>query len=283
VSRPHVAALMTCHNRARRTLACLETLFGQTVGEQASLEVVLVDAGSDDGTAARVAKRFPTVRVLRRGPELFWNGGMRVAFADAYQRDPDHYLWLNDDVELDEDALAVLLAAHRDVSERRGVPCLVVGSTRDPDTGAFTYGGVVRRDRWRPLHYDWVEPSEHPQPAEAMNGNCVLVPRDAAALVGNLASAYTHGMGDFDYGHRLVRAGGEVWVAPGTVGTCARNPTPRRAESLDQHRQQATSPTAGLPPAEWFTFARRWAGPLWPVYGASPYVRRFARWILRRS
>lgn len=278
-----LAALLTCHNRVQRTLACLTTLFDQTALEHASLEVVLVDAGSSDGTAEQVAERFSHVRILRRGPELFWNGGMRVAFADAYQRDPDHYLWLNDDVELDEHAVAALLASHRDLAEQRGVPCIVVGSTRDPKTSAFTYGGVVRRDQWRPLHYDWVKPNDHPQPADTMNGNCVLVPRDAAARVGNLASVYTHGMGDFDYGHRLVRAGGEVWVAPGTVGTCARNAMPRRAASLDQHRQQATSPTTGLPPSEWFAFARRWAGPLWPVYGASPYIRRFARWALRRT
>jgi GT2 family glycosyltransferase len=280
---PHVTALLTCHNRAQRTLGCLTSLYEQTALMAVALEVVLVDAGSSDGTAEGVAERFPDVRILPRGPELFWNGGMRVAFADAYQRDPDHYLWLNDDVELDEDALAVLLHTHRELSERRGVPCIVVGSTRDPVTSAPTYGGVVRRDRWRPLHYDRIAPGELPQPADAMNGNCVLVPREAAALVGNLAGAYTHGMGDFDYGHRLVRAGGEVWVAPGTLGTCARNPIPKRVETFEEYRQLAGSTTQGLPPTEWFTFARRWAGPLWPVYGASPYIRRFARWASGRS
>jgi GT2 family glycosyltransferase len=149
-------------------------------------------------------------------------------------------------------------------------------------SGHLTYGGVVRPDRRRPLHYERVEPGDQPREAETMNGNCVLIPREVVARIGNLAAAYTHGMGDYDYGHRATRAGAEVWVAPGTIGTCSRNPARRPAESFEEHRQRATSPTGGLPPVEWLTFARRWAGPLWPLYAASPYLRQFARWVQRR-
>jgi GT2 family glycosyltransferase len=277
-----IAVLLTCHDRLERTTACLTSLRKQGARSEATIEVMLVDAGSSDGTADTVSKRFPEVTVLRRGPELFWNGGMRVALAHAYESDPDLYLWLNDDVELDPAALATLLATHDDLLATRVAPCIVVGSTRDPESGVLTYGGVVRPDRRRPLHYERVEPSEQPLQVETMNGNCVLIPRDVVARIGNLAAAYTHGMGDYDYGHRATRAGAEVWIAPGTIGTCSRNPARRPAESFEEHRRRATSPTGGLPPAEWLTFARRWAGPLWPVYAASPYLRQFARWARQR-
>jgi GT2 family glycosyltransferase len=282
VTSPRIAVLLTCHDRVARTTACLGTLREQRDTSGAELEVVLVDAGSSDGTADTVAREFPEVTVLRRGPELFWNGGMRVALAHAYDRDPDAYLWLNDDVELDDHAIATLLATHGELRTTRSAPCIVVGSTRDPDSGSLTYGGVVRPDRRRPLHYERVEPRSGPLQAETMNGNCVLIPREVVARIGNLAAAYTHGMGDYDYGHRATRAGAEVWIAPGTIGTCSRNPARRPAESFEEHRRRATSPTGGLPPSEWFTFARRWAGPLWPVYAASPYLRQFARWVWQR-
>jgi GT2 family glycosyltransferase len=282
VTSLRIVALLTCHDRVERTTACLASLREQGGASSATLEVVLVDADSSDGTADTVEERFPEVTVLRRGPELFWNGGMRVALAHAYERDPDLYLWLNDDVELDPDALATLLATHEDLLATRSAPCIVVGSTRDPESGVLTYGGVVRPDRRRPLHYERVEPTDRPVEAETMNGNCVLIPREVVARIGNLAAAYTHGMGDYDYGHRATRAGAEVWIAPGTIGTCSRNPARRPAESFDEHRRRATSPTGGLPPTEWLTFARRWAGPLWPVYAASPYVRQFVRWVRER-
>jgi GT2 family glycosyltransferase len=283
VTRPRtVAALLTCHERVARTTTCLASLLAQGDASEAQLEVVLVDADSTDGTADTVEERFPEVTVLRRGSELFWNGGMRVALAHAYESDPDLYLWLNDDVELDRDALATLLATHDHLLAARSAPCIVIGSTRDPESGVLTYGGVVRPDRRRPLHYERVEPADQPREAETMNGNCVLIPREVVARIGNLAAAYTHGMGDYDYGHRATRAGAEVWIAPGTIGTCSRNPARRPAESFDEHRRRATSPTGGLPPSEWLTFARRWAGPLWPVYAASPYVRQFLRWVRER-
>lgn len=277
-----VAVLLTCHNRVDRTTACLESLCSQSHLTTPSLQVVVVDAGSGDGTREAVEQRFPEVELLKRGPDLFWNGGMRVALAHAYERDPDYYLWLNDDVELDRDAVRTLLDCHLALKASRPNPAIVVGSTRDPATGKLTYGGVVRPHRWRPMRYELVEVAHEAQRAETMNGNCVLVPREVVSRIGNLAAAYTHGMGDYDYGHRATRAGCEVWVAPDTIGACARNPSRTRAGSLDEHRRRATNPTSGLPPAEWFTFARRWAGPLWPVFGVSPYVRRFLRWATNR-
>ena len=276
-----LAVLMTCHNRVDRTVNCLQSLSEQQ-DSSLHLEVVLVDAGSTDGTRETVRQRFPDVKLIERGTELFWNGGMRVALAHAYDSDPDLYLWLNDEVQLDPDALSTLLSCLRELRESTHAPAIIVGSTRDPATGQLTYGGVTRPDRFRPLHYELVQPDDVPRPAETMNGNCVLVPRDVVSRIGNLAAAYTHGMGDYDYGHRATRAGCEIWVAPGTIGTCARNQPPSRAASMEEHRRRAVSPTGGLPPTEWRTFARRWAGPLWPIYALSPYVRRFARWATEK-
>ena len=280
--KAHLAVLLTCHNRADRTVACLRSLVAQEDPEVALLHIVLVDAGSTDGTREAVTEQFPQVTLLERGPELFWNGGMSVAIAHAYQHDPDLYLWLNDDVELDDDTIARLLGAHRELQLTRPSPAIVAGSTRDPTTGDLTYGGVIRTDRRRPMRYQLVPPEDVPRRVETMNGNCVLVPRGVVSRIGNRATVYTHGMGDYDYGHRAARAGCEVWIAPGTIGTCARNAAGERAESLSEHRRRVTSPTGGLPPAEWFTYVRRWAGPLWPVYAVSPYVRRFTNWSLRR-
>ena len=277
-----LAVLMTCHNRIDRTVACLRSLSEQQDASAYAVDVVLVDAGSTDGTRETVRQRFPHVKVIERGPDLFWNGGMRVALAHAYETDPDLYLWLNDDVQLDPDAISKLMSCHRELRESVAPPSIIAGSTRDPATGKLTYGGVTRTDRFRPMHYELVHPGDGPRQAETMNGNCVLVPREVVSRIGNLAAAYTHGMGDYDYGHRATRAGCEVWVAPGTIGTCARNQPPSRAASLHEHRRRSVSPTGGLPPSEWLTFTRRWAGPFWPLFAISPYLRRLTRWVTAR-
>jgi GT2 family glycosyltransferase len=280
--RVRISALLTCHNRAEKTVSCLRSIYAAADDRNYTLDVVVVNAGSTDGTSDAIRENHPQTTLIERGPELFWNGGMRVAIARAYELDPDLYLWLNDDVELDRDAVSRLVDCHLELRSARSAPCIVVGSTRDPDTGEHTYGGVVRRDRRRPMRYDLVPPSTEPQRVETMNGNCVLVPRDVVERIGNLAGAFTHGFGDYDYGHRAGRAGCEVWIAPGTIGSCSRNAPAERAGSLREQRRRLTSPTGGLPPADWFTFVRRWGGPLWLAYAVSPYVRRSTRWLMRR-
>lgn len=262
-----VAALLTCHERRERTLACLGALAAQT-GHGADVDVVVVDAGSRDGTAAAVADRFPATQVVPAGPDLFWNGGMRRAAAHVAGRGHDHHLWLNDDTDLDPGALAALLSTARWAGER----AVVVGSTRDPDTGALTYGGVRRSAPGRPLRFDLVAPGTDPVPADTMNGNVVLVPRAVLDAVGPLDPAFTHGIGDFDYGLRARRAGFGVWVAPGSTGTCARNPAVATARGPLRELRRLRGPK-GLPPREWLVFARRWAGPAWPLYAAAPYAR----------
>lgn len=275
-----VAAVMTVFNRKADTLRCLASLREQR-GTDAELVVFVVDDASSDGTADAVASRFPEVRLLHGTGDLYWNGGMHAAFGAALAEGFDHYWWLNDDNELDDDALGRLLAVAADVEARHG-PGIVVGSMRDPDDGQLTYGGRSRPDPRRPLSFHLVPPGDEPRLAETMNGNCVLIPKAVAHNVGNIEPAYRQKMGDYDYGLRARQAGFGVWVAPGTHGTCAKHP-PRRTDSgpLTDELSRLWS-TKELPPAALALFARRWAGPLWPVYWASPYLQRGARLVAER-
>lgn len=274
-----VGAVLACHNRREKTLACLDALRRQAARDDVDAHVTayVVDDGSTDGTAEAVARRHPDAVLLHGDGDLYWNGGMRVGLDRAYADDHDFYLWLNDDTELDDDALAVLLRTAAELRARGEPPAIVVGSTRDPETGALTYGGRHRPSRVRRLQYAQVPPADHPKPTETMNGNIVLVPREVVRRVGNIDAAYRHGFGDEDYGFRAWAAGCSVWLAPGTLGACARNPrTVYGRRPLREELRDVWGPK-GLQPAAWATYTRRWAGPLWPVYWVSPYVQRGLR------
>jgi GT2 family glycosyltransferase len=118
VSSTRIAVLLTCHNRVERTLACLASLVAQS-WKTGEIKVVLVDAGSVDGTVEQVRRHHPAVAIVEQSPDLYWNGGMRVALAHAHEFDPDYYLWLNDDVELDPDAVQRLLECDRQLVTAR--------------------------------------------------------------------------------------------------------------------------------------------------------------------
>jgi GT2 family glycosyltransferase len=280
----HIAVLLTVHDRRAKTLACLASLAAQEV-PGCRLTVHLVDDGCTDGTAEAVRAAHPGVRVIPGDGTLFWSGGMALAERDALADDPDHLLWLNDDVDLAPGAVATLVRTGADLAAAGRASAIVVGAMRDPVTGATTYSGMDRRHGLRPNRFTCVEPGPAPVPCDTMNGNLVLVPRSVRRLVGGFDPAYTHALNDLDYGLRARARGAEVWLAPGHLGYCANE---RREAwwyegdpSVRSQLRRFCSPT-GLPPRDWVRFNRRHAGWLWPIASATPYARAVGRALRHR-
>ena len=271
-----IAALLTSHNRRETTLRSLQALFAQGIPQDMYLTAMLVDDGSDDGTATAVKSAFPQVRLLHGDGSLYWDGGMRMAFAEAMKGRFDHYLWLNDDTLLDNDAIAKVTDTYQKLTTNRDSRVIIVGSTRDPDTGRLTYGGLVRASHLHPLKFRLLHPAGYAQRCVTMNGNVVLVPRVVAELAGNISEDFTQSMGDFDYGLRAGKLGCAIWVAPGFVGECRKNGVVNTwLDSSLALRVQVgkTLGVKGLPPAEYRRFARAHGGPLWPLFWLTPYIR----------
>lgn len=269
-----IAALMTCYNRIEKTLVCLEALFKNVLPVGYSLDVFLVDDGSSDGTEQAIRKQYPFINIIKGDGNLYWNGGMRVAFAAAMQRDFDYYFWLNDDTMLRPDALLRLLECES--TQGQGRPVIVVGSTVDAETGAPTYGGVIRTSKLLPIKFRHVVPSDAPLKCDSMTGNIVLIPLKVAEAVGNIDHVFEHAMGDTDYALRARQMGFEVWVGAGIYGTCGDNPitgTYRDASQPLARRWQQMMGRKGLPWRSWLVLTRRHAGPLWIAYFAWPYLK----------
>jgi GT2 family glycosyltransferase len=266
-----VVALLTCHNRQLVTVRCLHSLFDQNLGTPPpGLGAVVVDDGSNDGTAEAIAALFPAARVHTGDGSLFWARGMQTAEALAVEDRPDFLLWLNDDVVLEPSALRSLLSAAALCPD-----AIVVGALRDPDTGELMYSGVTL-SVWHPLRVSRIEPGDRPVEAETFNGNVVLVPRIVYERVGSIDGRFPHAYADFDYGLRARRAGFRVVVAPGNVGTCRRNTdagTFRDTSlSLGQRWKLVQSPK-GLPLRSHARYLRRHGGRLWPVFWLAPYAK----------
>ena len=267
---------MACHNRRSSTLASLRALdkSAQLRARSLRLELFVTDDGSTDDTAEAIQREFPQAHVLRGNGHLYWNGGMRKAFSAAQLSKPDFFLWLNDDTTLYPEALCVLLDQAKILIDEGHIP-IIVASVVDPSTGRVSYGGVQQHPYVRGK-FQLIQPAGLAQRCSTMNGNCVLISREAMELAGNLDPAFVHGGGDFDYGLRATSHGCSVWVAPGTLGECTTNsnvqPWLARNLPLRERIRQILSPK-GLPARPWFVFTRRHTGILWPVYWSYPYVK----------
>lgn len=267
-----IAVLMTCYNRREITLNCLDKLYQQEI----DFDVYLVDDGCTDGTGEAIAKKYPQVKVLQGDGNLFWGGGMRLAFATAIEHGYNYYVWLNDDTILSADALSNLLNTHQYLARCGNAKSIVVGSVIDPVTGEYSYGGRIPSKRLLSFKFDALEPGTKPQECTTMQGNCVLIPHSVVEVVGNIDAAFIHNLGDLDYGLRARQMGCTVWVAPEYVGTCdtniAANSWGDTNLSLLKRLQKVVSPKA-FPIKARAIYAKRHKGRFWVFHWLLPYIR----------
>lgn len=269
-----VGVLVASHNRRDSTLACLRSLAAQVV-PGAEVNVHLVDDGSADGTAEAVQREFPATRLVRGSGDLFWAGAMHLAERQALLDAPDFLLWLNDDVTLEADAVARLLATHDEVMTTGSAPAVIVGATRD-SRGRTSYSGVQQTSALRRMRFSVQEPGDAPQRCATMNGNVVLIPAGVVARVGGIDARYRHAMADIDYGLRCTTSGIAVWLARGWIGRCEPNSrdgtfSDPALSAADRVRELTSQ--KGIPPREWLRLTRRHGSIAWPVVFVSPYVR----------
>lgn len=269
-----IAALLTCHNRREKTIACLAALYAvRNRNPQLQLRVYLTDDGSTDGTAEAVRVFDPEIQVVHGLGDLYWNRGMVAAWRaalDAGER-YDAFLLLNDDTLLDGCALSALLETQRKV----GPNAIIVGAVRDPESGELTYGGIRRTSRWHPGRTARLPVASEPQDADTFNANCVLVPAGCVERIGTLDPVFTHAMGDFDYGLRAREAGIRVLVAPGTVGMCPRNEVRgswRDPNLSRRDRLRSLNSPKGLPYREWRAYLGRHGAPFPWLVAAAPLI-----------
>ena len=242
-----IAVLITCHNRREKTLTCLASLFKCSIPSGYSFDVFLVDDGSSDRTDVAVHQNFPEVNVIRGDGNLYWNGGMRLAWKTAAEtKFCDFYLWLNDDVILYESAILDLINTYTIVDKKS----IIVG-TLEGKGNSLTYGGKINGEL--------VHPENRLQEVSLFNGNLVLIPNTVYQTVGNLSEEFTHGIADFDYSLRAKAAGIKLYVGATISGRCETNDINIMYDCnysfLD--RLRALYNPKGAPPNEMFVYNSR--------------------------
>jgi GT2 family glycosyltransferase len=224
-----VSVLVPSWNGREHLRLCLPTLLDQR-RQLPGLEIVVLDNGSTDGSAALVAERFPDVRVVRSERNLgFAAGSNRLADEAA----GDLLLFVNNDTRAEPDwaarMLATLAAAPSDVAAVAGRIVDWEGERLDFGRGVMTFDGhALALDQGRPL-----AAARAPASGEELLFGCggnLLVRRDAFRAVGGFDAAYFAYFEDVDLGWRL-------WAAGYRVVACA--------EGVVRHRLSASSSRLG--------------------------------------
>lgn len=215
-----IAILLTCYNRLHKTIQCLNSIVTQQTAPGLSTTVYLVDDGSPDQTGDIVKNHFPSVEVIKGNGQLFWVGGMRKAWETALQKNYDAYLLLNDDVELEQNAVQKLADLYTADCKLSKIPGIYIGSTFDKTTGIISYGGRRLTNR---LTGETVlaDPDQNePVPCDLAHANILLVSQQVVQSIGILSGRFTQRLADYDYTLTAGKKGFQLVIAPGYYGNC---------------------------------------------------------------
>lgn len=199
---------------------------------------------------------------------------MRTLMTTAHLVGYDFYLLLNDDTFLYRESVRNLLNEYQQLKITYGDKLVIVGSIEDPFTKVHSYGGLRIISSWNRLKLEKIHPSNKSSEVDTFNGNCVFLPKIILDTVGVIDKVFTHSMGDYDYGFRIKKNSGRIFIGPGYFGECELNLYNIKNINLSIiNKIKFILGPKGLPPREWFIFTKRYAGILWYLNFFQPYIK----------
>jgi len=224
---PAVSILIPVHNRLEMTRACLESIFANA-DSSPSFEILVVDDGSTDGTAAYLDSLAPRVRALPSATRESFAQKMNRAAPLAHG---EFLCLLNNDTLVTPGWLANLLAA-----AQRDSGIGVVGNLQlTPGTERINHAGMVFDAQGNSHHLYEGQPADF-WPArisrefQIVTAACWLVRKRVFLELGGFDPGYVNGFEDVDFCLRARQSGYAIFYAGDSVIYHHGSSTPGRTD-----------------------------------------------------
>jgi len=213
--KPKVSIIVLNWNGKQDTIGCLESLKKITYK---NYEIILVDNGSDDGSADYFEKNYPYVTLLKNKENLGFTGGNNVGIQYALKEGSDYIMLLNNDTIVDSNIINSCLNAFIQ-DEKLGLvgPKVVyysnpeniwcAGCSYNPILGrAVMYGTFSKKkDFEKEERVDWI------------SFCVVMIKREVFEAIGFLDDNFFSSYEDLDFCLRSKKKGYLCGYAPSTV------------------------------------------------------------------
>lgn len=222
-----IAVVVPVHNRKNITLNYLRQM-REVSPVQASLDMVIVDDGSTDGTGQAISEHYPDVTLLRGDGNLWWTGAVNMGVQHALGGHYDYVLIMNDDLELDKDFLVHLMKVATANPEAL-VSSVVLNRAETGEEEIIVagfnmvgfFGDVCA------LHAGTRYSGELGEviPCDLLTGASLMIPTDVFRKIGMFDSQnFPHNWGDFELTRRASLSGYTCMVAAKSKVFTEHNP-----------------------------------------------------------
>lgn len=216
LQEPRVSIILLNLNSYEVTLDCLLSL---RKIDYRNFEVVVVDNGSVDSSAEKLAASAPEIRLIKNGANLGFAGGNNVGMRDALSRGADYVLLLNNDTVVAPDFLTQLMQV-AESDPRIGALNPKILFFDPPDRLNYA-GGIHRRFRLFPKVIGLRQKDDgrfdEMREVSFLSGCALLVKAGVVRQIGVLEEVYFHFYEDIEWSLRLVQAGFKGIYVPKAV------------------------------------------------------------------
>lgn len=215
-----IAILLTCFNRREKTLSCLNSLFSAKKPDNVKLNIFIVDDASSDGTYESISLNYPFIHLLKGNGNLYWAGGMRMAWDFASRNGIfDYVLLLNDDVILKKDFLLDLFVAEEFLTNFNNTKGIYISSTESYDNKVSYGGNRLTRNRFG-FSIKKITPIDKPQFCDIANANIMLIHKSVIDKIGFFDNNFIHGIADYDYSLSAIKNNISIVMSSNFGGYC---------------------------------------------------------------
>jgi GT2 family glycosyltransferase len=214
MSTPSVVIIILNWNGLADTLACLGSLSHL---DYPAYEILVVDNGSQDGSAAAIREAYPQIQVIEIGENLGYVGGNNLGLEYACTQNAAYAMLLNNDTEVSADFLSKMVEL-AEADSKIGV----VGPTiyyAEPGDMIWSAGGKLD---WRSGltlmdgmdQIDMGQYGEAPRPVDFVTGCALLVKIPVVKEVGMLDSRFFAYFEENEWCLRVTQAGYKIYHLP---------------------------------------------------------------------
>jgi GT2 family glycosyltransferase len=213
-STPTVAVIVLTWNGKALTVECLDSLANVNY---ASLDVIVVDNASSDGTADAVSQRFgERVTLVINEHNLGFAGGNNVGIRRALDSGADYILLLNNDTTVDTELIGALIDVFSQYP-KTGIAGPKIYYATPPDHIWFAGGEIsLMRGTARHIGIREIDKGQYNDVREVdyITGCALMARRAVFEEVGALDDSYRAYYEDADFCMRARRAGHEIRYTP---------------------------------------------------------------------
>lgn len=205
---PKVAVVVPIHNGIDQTRRLLDSLRSSSYP---NLDVIVVDDGSTDGSAAILGQAYPEVTVVAGRGDLWWTRATNKGVTTALEHVADYVLTINNDAVMTPDAAAIMVEAARE--HPRALIGAQVRHLEEPHRVWFA--GADFDPSTADIAHRREAPKEEGLIATGiLTGLGMLIPIRAFEEVGFFDEAFPQYFADCDFSLRARSIGYELLVEP---------------------------------------------------------------------